>query len=181
MIEKITSFADLIYKSKTQEPYRQLLLISVKKLWAGAGEHVHSYEEALKLFEEYTLAHQNCQSIVSTINSYRNEVIIPRDEEFNRLFELKRRYTDVTIPIVRGEYEYLTLEEGGGGYSHIAQEYERMRRSFEPMIPSDGDIGERVTAQRNYFRRRALNLGYWGDVDEMPHERISEDNPNDDR
>ena len=62
----------------------------------------------------------------------RNQIHDPADKEFNNLFILKERQprrADTAADNARPQFngEYLTVS-GGGGYSRVAEEYERMRR-----------------------------------------------------
>jgi len=134
MIKAVTSIADLIHKSKTQDPYKSLMILAVKGIFANNGQNrvIQSYEQALEALNEYTTGYTDCSQIVESINWYRHQITDPADVEFNNLFILKERQprrADTAADNARPSYngEYLTIS-GGGGYSRVAEEYERMRR-----------------------------------------------------
>ena len=53
MIESVTSLADLIFKAKTQDPYRQLLILTVNELFSEIEDKTFdTYEESLKFLNE---------------------------------------------------------------------------------------------------------------------------------
>ena len=133
MIKKITSIADLIFKAKTQEPYRQLVILTMNDIFTKVdNEPIKTYEDALKALDKYTEGVTDCSTIVSSINWMCNQIPDPVDVEFNKLFILKERQprrADTAADNARPQFngEYLTMS-GGGGYSRVAEEYERMRR-----------------------------------------------------
>ena len=134
MIKAVTSIADLIHKSKTQDPYKSLMILAVKGIFANNGQNrvIQSYEQALEALNEYTTGYTDCSQIVESINWYRHQIHDPADKEFNNLFILKERQprrADTAADDARPQFngEYLTIS-GGGGYSRASQEYERLRR-----------------------------------------------------
>ena len=133
MIKAVTSIADLLFKAKTQEPYKQLVILTVNGVFTKVdNEPIKTYEDALKALDKYTEGVTDCSMIVSSINWMRNQIPDPADVEFNKLFILKERQprrADTAADNARPQFngEYLTMS-GGGGYSRVSEEYERMRR-----------------------------------------------------
>ena len=136
MIEPVTSIADLLFKAKTQEPYKQLVILTVNEVFTKTDPTpIDTYEKAVVALDKYTKYTQgvtDCSVIVSSINWMRNRIPDPADVEFNKLFVLKERQprrADTAADNARPQFngEYLTVS-GGGGYSRVAEEYERMRR-----------------------------------------------------
>ncbi len=128
MIKAVTSIADLIYKSKTQDPYKSLLILAVKGLLANKNVVIESYEQALEQLTGFTEGHSDCSDITETINWYRHQITDPANEEFNRLFILKQRQLGKTQTTMRFDGNNMMFAEAGGGYSQLSQEYGRIRR-----------------------------------------------------
>ena len=134
MIKAVTSIADLIHKSKTQDPYKSLMILAVKGIFANNGQNrvIQSYEQALEALNEYTTGYTDCSQIVESINWYRHQITDPADVEFNNLFilkELQSRRADTGADNARPSYngEYLTISENRFVRAS-SQEYNRLRR-----------------------------------------------------
>ena len=133
MIKAVTSIADLLFKAKTQEPYKQLVILTVNEVFAKTDPTpIDTYEKAVVALDKYTQGVTDCSVIVSSIIWMRNRIPDPADVEFNKLFVLKERQprrVDTAADNARPQFngEYLTVS-GGGGYSRVSEEYERMRR-----------------------------------------------------
>jgi len=132
MIGKITSIADLLFKAKTQEPYKQLLILAVKTIFNNPdGRTVDTYEKAVSSMDEYTRGITDCSGVVESINWRRNQITDPADVEFGKLFMLKQRQADTGADNARPSFngEFMTISNNDSNqYSRASEEYERMRR-----------------------------------------------------
>jgi len=131
MIEPVTSIADLLFKAKTQEPYKQLVVLTVNEVFTKTDPTpIDTYEKAVVFLDEYTKHITDCSTIVLSINWIRNRIIDPADVEFNNLFRYPRQShtaADDARPSMGFNREYLTISDGGE-YSRLAQEVNRLCR-----------------------------------------------------
>src|SRR5271157_1927431 len=105
MIKAVTSIADLLFKAKTQEPYKQLTILTVNTVFTNPdGRVIDTYEKALKALDEYTTGITDCSPIVDSINWCRNQITDPADVEFNKLFMLKQRRADTAADDARPSF-----------------------------------------------------------------------------
>ena len=169
----------MIYKSKTQDTYKNLMILSVGGIFRNNGKSrtVESYEQALVALDELVeLTKQrnaDCSMLVDNINGYRCYVADPRDAELERLFELKRREMVADSddrPSIRFTGENLSISENNYSYRAASQAYDRMRREGN----RNGDfyiVGGQNNTGRTQFRRSANSTAAYAGPDYEVMER----------
>ena len=197
MIESVTSLADLIFKAKTQDPYRQLLILTVNELFSEIEDKTFdTYEESLKFLNEKINGIDSCDSIVSTINFYRQCIPDPRNSsKINNLGDKIDKILQVENPCGE-QYQYQTIERININI-YTGQRNVVRRRIPSNILPSlYNDIIEDMNTELDEMSRiQNRNHINWNgcspsnpcelcrslDEDGIPLPIYNEDNPNNDR